>query len=579
MGVYAKLRGYVGAKAHLAWVGLLLALLSGVIVLRGFWAIYRVLLALLESGDMEHAWRAAIYAVSLLATGAVVYFLAVYLTHKMAFSLESGLRRKGIDGLGRASFRFHELHASGVVRKTIDDNASLTHSAVAHLIPDAGRAAAMLIGSLVFSFILDWRIGLIVLLITIIAVLCFMGMMGGGEFIKLYYKSLERLSGESVEYVRGMQVVKIFGADVRSFRAMHDAIHDYANMALAYSNRGKLYFVPYQWFFLFAMGIVVPLASLVPTIAGTPQHLSVLLVMVFFILGATFTAINSVMYSFQYVSQANYSIGHLEKLYGEMEAEALTYGTVEQMEGHDIVFRNVGFAYRDKRVLDGFNLELEQGKMYALVGPSGSGKSTIAKLLSGFYALDEGEILLGGNPITSYSKSAIARSIAFVFQDSKLFKRSIYENVALARRDATHREVMEAMHLAGCDSILEKFPERENTLIGSKGVYVSGGEKQRIAIARAILKDSRIVVMDEASAAIDPDNEYELQRAFRNLMQGRTVVMIAHRLSSIRNADAILYLEQGQVVERGTHAELMAGDTRYRRLEEMYNRANEWRVA
>ncbi|HEV5163873.1 TPA: ATP-binding cassette domain-containing protein, partial [Streptococcus pneumoniae] len=240
---------------------------------------------------------------------------------------------------------------------------------------------------------------------------------------------------------------------------------------------------------------------------------------------------------------------------------------------------NVSFAYNDKAVIENLSFNLEEGKSYALVGSSGSGKSTVAKLISGFYNVNKGSIKIGGIAISEYSDEALIKAISFVFQDSKLFKKSIYDNVALANKDATKDDVMRALKLAGCDLILDKFPERENTIIGSKGVYLSGGEKQRIAIARAILKDSKIIIMDEASTSIDPDNEFELQKAFKNLMKDKTVIMIAHRLSTIKDIDEIIVMDSGKIIERGSDKELMSKDTRYKSLQEMFNSANEWRVS
>lgn len=280
------------------------------------------------------------------------------------------------------------------------------------------------------------------------------------------------------------------------------------------------------------------------------------------------------MYSFQ----ANYAIDTLNNLYEDMGKDTLNYGEETIFEDYSIEFKNVDFAYKEKLVLKNLSFNLEGNKSYALVGSSGSGKSTIAKLISGFYKVDGGEILIGKKPIEKYKKEALIKNIAFVFQDSKLFKKSIYENVALAKENATKEEVMKALKDAGCMEILEKFKERENTIIGSKGVYLSGGEKQRLAIARAILKDSQIVIMDEASAAIDADNEYELQKAFKNLMKNKTVIMIAHRLTSIKALDEILVLEDGKIIERGSHQELMEKNGKYKSLQEEYKVANDWRV-
>ena len=236
------------------------------------------------------------------------------------------------------------------------------------------------------------------------------------------------------------------------------------------------------------------------------------------------------------------------------------------------------FTEDENKVLENLSFKLQEGKKYALVGHSGSGKSTIVKLLSGFYKIDSGSIKIGEKPLEAYSKDALINTISFVFQDSKLFKKSIYENVALANKKASREEVMKAMELAGCNVILNKFPDRENTMIGSKGVYLSGGEKQRIAIARAMLKKSKIVIMDEASASIDPDNEYELQKAFKNLMKDKTVIMIAHRMSSIRSVDEILVLDNGEIIERGSDQELISQGGKYKELLELYDSANQWRV-
>lgn len=279
-----------------------------------------------------------------------------------------------------------------------------------------------------------------------------------------------------------------------------------------------------------------------------------------------------------HIMQANTAVDKLEELFDDMQKDKLDYGDKASFENYDIEFENVSFKYDQDYILNNLSFKLEQNKSYALVGSSGSGKSTIAKLISGFYKVNSGCIKIGGKPIGDYTQQAIINNIAFVFQDSKLFKKTIFENVAMADRDATYGDVMNVLEQAECNSILDKFSERENTLIGSKGVYLSGGEKQRIAIARAMLKKSNIVIMDEASAAIDPENEHELQKAFKNLMKNKTVIMIAHRLSSIKHLDEILVFDDGEIVERGTHDELMKKDTKYKKLQKLYEEANEWRV-
>lgn len=285
-----------------------------------------------------------------------------------------------------------------------------------------------------------------------------------------------------------------------------------------------------------------------------------------------------IMWASMNIFNARYAVDTLEDLYKKMNEDKLSYGENSNFKNYNIEFDNVTFGYNENKVLENLSFKLQEGKVYALVGHSGSGKSTIVKLLSGFYKVDSGSIKIGERPLEAYSKDALINTISFVFQDSKLFKKSIYENVALANKKASREEVMKAMELAGCNVILNKFPDRENTMIGSKGVYLSGGEKQRIAIARAMLKKSKIVIMDEASASIDPDNEYELQKAFKNLMKDKTVIMIAHRISSIRSVDEILVLDNGEIIERGSDQELISKGGKYKELLELYDSANQWRV-
>jgi ATP-binding cassette subfamily B protein len=308
--------------------------------------------------------------------------------------------------------------------------------------------------------------------------------------------------------------------------------------------------------------------------------MSLELIMVFFLSGVLYTYIMKVMYLSMYTFQAQDAVSKLENMYKDMQEDVLQFGDKTEFKNHNIEFENVSFGYKkDNLILENLSFKLEENKSYALVGASGSGKTTIAKLISGFYNVNDGEIKIGGENITSYSKEALINEISFVFQDSKLFKTTIYENVALANKDASRKEVFEAMRLAGVDGIIAKFKDRENTVIGSKGVYLSGGEKQRVAIARAILKDAKIVIFDEASAAIDPDNEHELQKAFSNLMKEKTVIMIAHRLTSIRNVDEILVMENGKIIERGSDRELMKKDSVYKHFQDTYKTANDWRVA
>jgi hypothetical protein len=284
------------------------------------------------------------------------------------------------------------------------------------------------------------------------------------------------------------------------------------------------------------------------------------------------------MYLGMHQYMASQAVDKLETLFGEMEENGIKYGTDTYFKDYNIEFKNVSFKYDDKFILENLSFKLNENKTYALVGSSGGGKSTIAKLISGFYKIDEGEILIGDKNITNYSRESLMNNISFVFQNSKLFKTTIFENVKIGNENASYEEVMKALKMARCDDILDKFKTRENTIIGSKGVYLSGGEIQRIAIARAILKDAKIIILDEASAASDPENEHEIQLAFSNLIKEKTVIIIAHRLSSIKNVDEILVVDKGQIVERGTDTELLKNNGRYKFLQDLFSQANEWRI-
>lgn len=578
MNVYEKLFAYIPEKKYLSFVAMFVSAISAISVVLGYYYVYKFLETLIVISNLSLAKTFAIKTTFAFIVGSLFYFLSAYFSHILGFGLETNLRKKGIDGLSNASFRFFDLNSSGAIRKIIDDNAAQTHTAVAHLIPDSSRAFIIPILSIILGFIVSLRVGITLVLVTFIGIIFFKRMMSGNDFMERYQKALELLSSESVEYVRGMQVVKIFGADVSSFKSLHKAINDYSKCAYEYSISCKKDYVPYQWIFFSLMAILLIPVTIFKSIQISPLILTVDLIMTLFLSGVIFNSMQKMMWAGKNIFDASYAVTTLEKMFNDMGKDSLVFGNDTYIPSYDIEFDNVSFGYKEKPVLKNFNLKIKEGKSYALVGTSGSGKSTIAKLLSGFYKVDNGSIKIGGKPIENYTKETITGNISFIFQNTKLFKKSIYENVALARKSAKREEVLKALEIAGCTSILDKFPERENTIIGSKGVYLSGGEKQRIAIARAILKDSKIIIMDEASASIDPDNEYELQMAFKNLMRDKTVIMIAHRLSSIKDVDEILVLENGKVVERGTDEKLMISNGKYRNLQDLYHRANEWRV-
>ena len=511
-----------------------------------------------------------------LIANTVVYFLALWTTHVLAFRLETNLKKQGIRHLMGASFSFFDKNESGRIRKIIDDNTAQTHSSVAHLIPDLTTAVFTPLLGIPLAFYVDWRMGVLFTLSFLAGALFIRNMMGDQNFMNEYMAASDRMNSGAVEYVRGIHVMKIFKTNVHSLKEFYRSVTDYADLAFQYSMSCRGWYVLFQVIF---NGLF--LVTLFFGYFGSTDPRVQLAKFLFYALfnGVLYLALNKVMYVGMYFYQANACIEKIETLFGQMEEKKLSPGKRETMDDHAIEFRGVSFGYEKKKIIEDLSLTLEEGKTYALVGASGSGKSTLAKLISGFYRLDAGQILIGGHDIGEYTERALTQNIANVFQDAKLFKKSIYENVRLGRPDASREEVLEALRLAQCEEILDKLEKREHTVIGAKGVHLSGGEVQRIAIARAILKDARIVILDEASAAADPENEYELQQAFSNLMRGKTVIMIAHRLSSIQGVDEILVIDDGKVIERGSHAKLMAADSAYRKLQEEFMQANEWRVS
>lgn len=575
--VYKKILSYVPKERYLAYIGILLSMLSVVFKVWGYYYLSKFLIEIIVYNNIENAKYYGFCVVGLLIIGITLYGIAGLVTHVLGFRLETNLRKYGIEGLSKASFSFFDTHPSGKTRKIIDDNATDTHMIVAHLIPDNAGAILMPILLLVLGFFVSLKVGIILIILSIVGGISLSMMTGEKEFMKIYQESLETLSSETVEYVRGIQVIKIFGISVESFKALNTAIKNYSKYSLEYAMSCKRGFVGFQWFFFSFIAMVIPILLLFFNIED-PKLLAVELIMVLFLSGALFVSLMAIMYVSMYAFMGQSVVEKLESIFEEMNSNKLTFGSNNEFENYNITFENVSFGYTDKKIINDLSFSLEENKSYALVGSSGSGKSTIAKLISGFYKVDSGVIKIGNRSISSYSEEALINNIAFVFQNVKLFKTSIYDNVKIGKADASYEEVMTAMNLAGCNSILDKFSEREQTQIGTKGVYLSGGEKQRIAIARAILKDAKIIIMDEASAAVDPENEYELQRAFSNLIKDKTVIMIAHRLPSIRNVDEILVMDNGKIIERGTDRELMALDGEYKKLQSLYNKANEWRV-
>ena len=573
--IYKKLKKYVPERIGFAYAGILMALVAAALSIASYYYLYGFLRKIIVDTDVAGAVPWAVRVVVFLIANTLVYFAALWTTHALAFRLETNLKKEGIRHLMDASFSFYDKNESGRIRKIIDDNTVMTHSSIAHLIPDLTTAVFIPVLGIPLAFYVDWRMGVLFTVSFLSGMLFIKKMMGDQNFMTQYMAASDKMNSGAVEYVRGIHVLKIFKTSVQSLKEFYRSVTEYAELALQYSLSCRSWYVLFQVFYN-----AVFLVTLFFGYWGDTDPRVQLAKFLFYALfnGVLYLALNKVMYVGMYNYQAAACIEKIETLFDEMGEKKLSAGQLEKMDSYSIEFRNVTFGYDEKEIIEDLSLTLEEGKTYALVGASGSGKSTLAKLISGFYKLDSGQILIGGHDISEYTEQTLTQNIANVFQDAKLFKKSIYENVRLGDPGASRDQIMEALHLAQCDEILDKLENRENTVIGSKGVHLSGGEVQRIAIARAMLKDAKIVILDEASPAADPENEYELQLAFSNLMKGKTVIMIAHRLSSIQGVDEILVIDDGKVIERGSHRELMESDSTYRKLQEEFMQANEWRV-
>lgn len=576
--VYKKLFSYVPEYRFLAYLAIILSGFSACLTIGAFYFIYQFLYKLIVQNNPTNAAFYAAVVVMMMISGAMLYLVSGILTHLVAFRLETNLRKKGIDALVNSNFSYFDMNTSGKIRKTIDDNAVETHVIIAHLIPDNTTSLVTGLALVVITFAVNVYLGIAFLVLSAIALFQIKNMMGNAEVMELYMQSLETMNSETVEYVRGIQVIKIFKTSVQSFKSLYRAIKEYSDYALNYSFSCRQAYVSFQALFAVYPVLIIPIYSF---FIPRSLHLTLLPQFLFFFcaVGLLYLTFMKIMYVFMYQYKGLMSAEKIDTLCDEMTSNRVTTGQEEQFADGSIRFENVSFGYENQKVLDNLSFSLDENKVYAFVGSSGSGKSTIAKLIAGFYKINSGKILIGGKPIEDYRQEALMKHVAFVFQQSKLFKMSIFDNVKLGNPDANDEQVMKALKQASCQDILDKFPERGNTIIGSKGVYLSGGEQQRIAIARAILKDAKIVILDEASAATDVNNEYHIQKAFANLIANKTVIIIAHRLSSIKGVDDILVIDNGNIVERGSDQELMAVAGRYKHFKELYTSANEWRVS
>ena len=585
----AVLLGYAGSYKKLTYLGLFL---SGVAMVLGMapyiciWLAVRDLISMAPvwteaAGIARYGWMAFIFAVA----GIAVYFAALMCTHLSAFRTASNIRKQGMAHLMKAPLGFFDSNASGLLRNRLDGAADETETLLAHNLADVVGTITMFVSMLVLMFVFDWRMGASCLVAAVISIIALCMMMGGKNAKKIaeFQAAQDHISKAGTEYVRGIPVVKIFQQTVYSFKAFRQAIEDYSEKAESFNT--EICSKPQSVNLTFteaAFAFLVPAALLIaPSALAGGSFASFVTNFAFYAVFSAIisTALARIMFMASGLMTATTALGRINLV---MNAPTLEITSDPQApKDNSVEFRDVSFTYdgADFPALDHVSFRVEPGETVALVGPSGGGKTTAASLIPRFWDVSSGTVEVGGVDVRLTDPHVLMNQVAFVFQNTRLFKASILENVRVSRPEASREEVMAALSAAQCDDILAKLPDGVDTLIGSEGTWLSGGEQQRVALARAILKNAPIVVLDEATAFADPENEALIQKAFAVLTKGRTVIMIAHRLSTVVGADRIIVLDEGHVAETGTHGELVRAGGLYSRMWADYNQAVRWHIS
>lgn len=584
----AVLLEYAGSHKWLTFLGLALSAVSMLMSMVPYICIWLVVRDLIEAAPdwtqaetiVRYGWLAFGAAVG----GIVIYFIGLLCTHLAAFRTAANIRKRGVAHMMETPLGFFDANASGLIRGRLDAAAADTETLLAHNLADIVGTITLFLAMLALMFVFDWRMGSACLLAAVISILSMFAMMGGknAAFMAQYQEALDRMSKAGTEYVRGIPVVKVFQQTVYSFKAFQASIEEYSRFAKHYN--ADVCSKPQAVNLTFTEGafvFLVPAALLLAPGALASGDLAGFLAD--FTFYAVFSAIIStalarIMFASSGMMLAHSALGRIAQV---MDAPTLPIPARPKMPaGGQVEFKDVSFTYdgAQRPALSHVSFRAEQGQTIALVGPSGGGKSTAASLIPRFWDVSQGSVLVGGVDVRDIDPHVLMDQIAFVFQNSRLFKASILDNVRIGRPDADSEQVRAALEAAQCEDILEKLPQGMDTMIGSEGTHLSGGEQQRIALARAILKDAPIVVLDEATAFADPENEALIQKALAKLTKARTVIMIAHRLSTVAGADQIIVLDEGKVAERGTHAQLLAAQGLYAHMWEQYNQAVRWKI-
>ncbi len=575
--------GYAGKHRYFTYASWLLAVISALIALLPFVYIWKIIKEVLDvapnfssaTGLVHNGIMAMIFAI----VSFLVYISALMCSHLAAFRVATNMRVAVTEHIAKLPLGFADSFGSGKLRKIINDSTGATETYLAHQLPDKYAALATPVGLLVLLFVFDWRLGLLSLIPVVLAFLVMSSMTGKhmAEKMKQYNNALENMSNEAVEYVRGIPVVKTFGQSVFSFKKFKSTIDEYQKWVVAYTKDMR---VPMMFYTAAINGVFAFLIAGALWFTADGVTNGFLLNLIFYIVITP--VISLTLTKMMYMSENNMIVKDaLERIDGVLSVSPMSESeTPEYPADSSVELNDVHFSYDGKNeVIRGVSMNIGAGQTVALVGPSGGGKSTLAGLMARFFDVKSGSIKVGGADIREIPKEELMNAVSFVFQDSKLIKATIAENVKLGKPDATDEEVAAALYTAPCGDIIQKLPDGADTVIGTKGVFLSGGERQRIAIARAVLKNAPVIILDEATAFADPDNEAKVQKAFSELSKGKTVIMIAHRLSTVANADCIYVIKDGLIAESGRRDELLEKNGVFAEMWKEYAASVEWKVA
>lgn len=581
---FSELMSYAGKHKYLTYTSLILSVISAFLALLPFVFIFFIIKEVIEVAPnyseavdvVRNGWLAVLFALISI----VIYISGLMCSHLSAFRIAGNMRKSLMSHIAKLPLGFIGEMGSGKIRRIVNDSSAATETYLAHQLPDMAGAIATPIGMIIMLFLFDWKFGLICLVPVILGFASMFKMAGPkmADDMKNYQNALADMNNEAVEYVRGIPVVKTFGQTVHTFKRFKGSIDNYYKFCISYCKKCRmpmlLYTVCINSTFAFLITLALILAG------GEAVAQSVLLSFIFYVIFTPVIATS--MSKVLYMSENGMVVADaLERVHSILDMKPLPDAVKnEKTIDNSVEFKNVSFRYSgaETYALQNVSFKVQSGETIALVGPSGGGKTTVAGLISRFWDVAAGEIKVGGVNVKNIKKSELMETVSYVFQDSKLLKTSIFENVRLSKPNATRKQVQDALHKAQCDDIITKLPNGIDTVIGAKGVYLSGGEQQRIAIARVMLKNAPIIILDEATAFADPENEALVQKAFEELSKDKTVIMIAHRLTTVRNADRIIVLRDGKIEESGTHDMLAEKNGLYAKMWNDYQTSVSWKV-